>query len=168
MPSPCFLRLFHLVYKNKPPFCFKAYYAVVGTRLAVNLAVVQPLVQQIITSCPENCPSVMKGLTSLCTVYSYFRDAFLHKENGPFTWPGHVVHNPPRWIAKDCGSLQNKATSTSQAWLLVWMSKFFKIALNWRLLYSSAIQNDRFCTILWYDLQLVVQLRPIWDLRDIF
>ena len=42
---------------------------------------------------------------------------FPHSRNGPFALTGHMVQNPPYWMAKECSRFEHKGIPTCQAQL---------------------------------------------------
>ena len=60
--------------------------------------------------------------------------------NGPFALTGHMVQNPPYWMAKECGILhwdiENKGKSSFTGWnSFVFESDTFFCHPVWRILY---------------------------------
>ena len=68
------------------------------------------------------------------------------KSNGPFALTGHMVQNPPYWMAKECSRFENKGFPTCQAQL----SFVFDVPVEnatffchpvWRILYHVACEQ---------------------------
>ena len=43
--------------------------------------------------------------------------SFMYATNGPFALTGHMVQNPPYWMAKECSRFEHKGIPTCQAQL---------------------------------------------------